>query len=132
MAFEVYMKPTYNRGSLIPPRDVSIAKNNITFGTDLFPKISSNETYIEVLIDKEGKRVGFKEGTEYTGFRLVRESKKGAVSPRIQVPHLCKRLQQGRYPTIREGNIFVISNIDIAIEPERLRKVRENEKPIFA
>jgi len=112
MVFELVQKNVW-RCNLVGPMQVTVRKSGFNFGTairDFF----ENKEFVEIYLDKENKKVGFKAtDNAITGFRVqTAKSKQGIVA----CGALAKRLQHGIFNAEIEDGFVVIKVPEIAEE----------------
>lgn len=115
MAFELIVKGEF-KSNVIRPMEVSVGVGGFSFGSGFSGRFGK---FVEVYLDRKGKRVGFK-GTEnhFKGFKL----QKGKRSSYISTNSLRGMLSKGKYLAKIEDDIVVIQVPEI-VDIDRTVKV---------
>lgn len=117
MTFELVKKGLLGAGG-IKPNEISVGKSSFSFGTDIL-KHFKGENYIELYLDKQRKRVGFKATkSNLTGFKL--QAKNSRTARNISAKIMSKRIPRGRYPAEIDKDGFVVISVREIAEPSTI------------
>lgn len=116
MGFEIVQKNVWRCG-ILKPMQVTIRKSGFNFGREIREFFGDNE-YVEIYLDKDKKKVGFKPTDNgVTGFKmLTSKSNQGAIA----CTGTARRLQQGFFDAEIEDGLVVIKVPEIATEEQIL------------
>jgi hypothetical protein len=109
MAFKLLSKGVMGKIKILP-NQISIRKNNISFGENITKTLSSFGEYIEIYLDREKNKIAFR-GTNnaQTGFKFRLE--KSAYSEKAVVQNKIDDFNAeyfGIFETVFKDNLFII------------------------
>ncbi len=121
MAYQLYKKlRNYFGAQGLMPTDISITQTAFGLGTEVSKDLGCNNLEdgkrVEVYIDKETNKIGFKiSPDETTGFKPQKKPHghdTGKITY-IGVKKLTQQLPRGRYAATKEGDMWVITVPDM-------------------
>ncbi len=105
MVFEKIIK-SQGRGSVVEPNEVRLNVNSVVFGKD----INLGAEYVEIYLDKELGRVGFKStGDSSSGFKIYTQSR---VSSRLTNLGFLKQINSGIFKVKQENGMYVVEGVE--------------------
>lgn len=116
MAFELLEKKW--GVSLLPKDEVSVSKTSISFGDD-FKKPLLDNTSVEVYLDKEKLKIGFKPvNNKDTGYKIQLDNN-SAKRPSVTSSKLTKLIPIGRYKAKIDENGLIVFNVSMINEVKK-------------
>lgn len=113
MAFELLEKKWGISG--LPNDEVSVSKTSVSFG-DNFKQRMNDYSYVEVYLDKDNLKVGFKPvNNSVTGYKIQVESTSGKRAS-VTSSKVTKIIPVGRYKAHLDDNGIIVFNVPIIYE----------------
>ena len=100
------LKKTHAEPIRIGPQEITVGKTGFGFGKDCLTVL--NKEYVELHIDKEDNRIGFKStDNKLIGFKLSKKCNSFRICSTCS-----KEISFGKYPVIIKDDMVIINNVN--------------------
>lgn len=109
MTFERITKNTFHGKTSFTNGEIFIGYSGFSFDR----KLLDGMEYLELYLDRDGERIGFKKGTPLTGFKICNSRKDKTSNKRISIRKgVMKKIGRGIFVSHIEDEMIIIEGVE--------------------